>query len=216
VSEPSGRRPEWWVFADATLAGLAALIPLPGLDLLVEGVFRRRIAPTIASRRGAALHPVLLARLGRGRDWLNARGCLLLPFLAALWLAKKLFRKLLYVLTVTEAASQISEYWHRAYLVDHLIRGGHLHPARDVERTLALFFRVLEETDTSPLKGVAREVARSPRRVLRLIARLRRGEAAGERLLDSGWPAIAESLDALTARFDQAVAAPVAAPPGEG
>lgn len=214
MSEPRCRRPEWWVLADATLAGLATLVPLPGLDLLVEGVFRRRIAPTIAARRGVALHPVLLARLGRGRDWLTARGCLLLPFLVALWLAKTLFRKLLYVLTVTEAASQISEYWHRAYLVDHLVRGGHLRPGRDVERSLALFFQVLEEADTSPLKGVAREVAHSPRRVLQLIARLRRGEAVDERLLDAGWPAVAESLAAVTARFDQLAAAPVAAPPG--
>lgn len=209
-------RREWWVFADATLAGLSALIPLPGLDLLVEGVFRRRIARTIAANRGVPLSPWVLARLGRGEEWLTVRSCLLLPVVVTLWLVKRLFRKLVYVLTVAEAASQISAYWHRAWLVDHLVATGALAPDRDVERTLRLFREVLEEADTSPVRGLARQVARSPGRVLRLLRRLRRGgavttEEAG--ILDAGWTAVHGSLDALVARYEELAATPEAVAP---
>jgi hypothetical protein len=214
----SGDRVEWWVVADATLAGLAALVPLPGLDLIVEMVFRRRIPRTIARNRGVTLAPDVVVRLGRGSG-LSVRGCLLLPFVVVLWVVKKLFRKLLYVLTVTEAASQVSVYWHRAYLVDHLVRGGHLAPGCDVERALALFVQVLDEADTSPVTGLARQVVQSPRRVLRVLRRFRRGQAgaAEQGLLDSGWEVIEDSLVAVTRRFDQLLALPPAGPaPGAG
>jgi hypothetical protein len=214
----SGDRVEWWVLADATLAGLAALVPLPGLDLLVETVFRRRIPRTIARNRGVTLPPQVVAALGRGPR-ISLRGCLLLPFVVALWFVKKVFRKLLYVLTVTEAASQLSAYWHRAYLVDHLVRGGHLAQGRDVERALALFVQALDEADTSPVKGLARQVAQSPRRALRILRRFRRGEAgaAEQGWLDNGWEVISGSLVAVTRRFDELLALPpTGTAPGAG
>lgn len=200
---------EWWVFADATLAGLAALIPVPGLDLLVEGVFRRRIARTIAANRRVTVPTWVLARLGRGEEWLTVRSCLLLPVVAALWLVKRLVRKLVYVLTVAEAASQISAYWHRAWLVDHLVRSGALGPGRDVERTLRLFREVLDEADTSPVRGLARQVARSPARVVKLVRRLRRGEGVSAEeagRLDAGWSTVEGSLEAVVARFEERAA----------
>jgi hypothetical protein len=205
-------RPEWWVLADATLAGLSVLIPLPGLDLLVEAFFRHRIAPSIARHRHVRLETWILARLGSGGEWLTLHGCLLLPLRAVIWLVKRLVRKLLYVLTVAEAAEQISAYWHRAFLVDHLVRSGCLQRSGpQAERAIALFRQVLEEADTSPLVGLARQVAGSPRRALRVLQRLRRGEAvptADQAALDAGWPAIQASLAAVAARFDRLVAAP--------
>lgn len=211
VSQERETGREWWVFADATLAGLAALIPLPGLDLLVEGVFRRRIARTIAANRGAEVPVWVIARLGRGQEWLTVRSCLLLPVVAALWLVKRLFRKLVYVLTVAEAASQISAYWHRAWLVDHLVRSGALGPGRDVERALQLFREVLDEADTSPVRGLARQVARSPARVLRLVRKLSRGEGMTREeagALMAGWAVVHGSLDEVVARFEELAEGP--------
>ncbi len=209
-------RLEWWVLADATLAGLAALIPLPGLDLLAEAVFRRRIPRTIASRRGARLHPVVVRELGRGGDWLTLEGCLLLPFRLALWLVKKVFRKLVYVLTVAEATTQVSEYWHRAYLVDHLVRSGRLAPGRDPWPALAAFRQVLEEVDASPLTGLARQVVASPREVVRALRRARRGRAGDDELgfLESRWALIQGSLEEAADRLEARLAAATAAPPG--
>ena len=50
---------DWLVYADATFAGLAILIPFPFVDSLLEEYFRRRMARDIARRRGRTLSPAV-------------------------------------------------------------------------------------------------------------------------------------------------------------
>ncbi|HMR66443.1 MAG TPA: hypothetical protein PKE64_20720, partial [Anaerolineae bacterium] len=46
---------DWGVYADATMAGLAVLVPIPILDWLLEEIFRRRMPQAIARQRGQRL-----------------------------------------------------------------------------------------------------------------------------------------------------------------
>jgi hypothetical protein len=198
---------DWRIFADATCAGMSALIPIPLVDLLFEAFFRRRIAPTVARARGIDLDPHARRGLGRGRlDFLG--GCLGLPFKLVRYVIKKLWRKVIYVFTVADAAGQISVYWHRAYLIDHIVRAGHASPGVDIERAIQVFGAVLEEADTSPVRGIARQVAGSARHAFRLLRKARRGAAAAqtrdqEELVRANWNAVQKSFDAVAARYNE-------------
>jgi hypothetical protein len=199
--------PEWQVLADATFAGLSPLVPLPFLDLVLEAYFRRRLPRTIARLRRVDVHPDLLAALGRGEPLLDLRGCLLVPFKLVVWVLKRIFRKLVYVLAVADAATKLGEYWHRAALVDHLMRSGVLE--QDAVRALDLFARVLDEADTSPILGVAREMVATTHRALRMLLRARRDPdapqtAVQERVLQANWGRVEQSFEEVRASFDAA------------
>jgi hypothetical protein len=183
------------------------LLPIPFLDLVLEAIFRHRIAPTIATRRGVEVAPAHLLRLGRGGGLLTVRGCLLLPVKAALWVLKRVFRKLVYVLSVADAASALSAYWHRAHLVDHILRQGHLETHG--EAALRAFARTVEQADTSPLTGLARQAIGNVHRVLGLLLEARRGEARRVRALLQGLEtpnreAVERSLARYVSRYEEA------------
>jgi hypothetical protein len=118
---------EWSRYADATLAGLSVLIPVPFVDDAFEAFFRRRIPGAVARSRGRTLSAEVRAVLdeedgGRG-------GCAALPARLVVGLFKRLSRKLLYFLTVKQAADSLSHYWYRAFLLDHMLASGHLDSA---------------------------------------------------------------------------------------
>ena len=191
---------DWRVYADATCAGLSALIPLPLVDLAFEGVFRRRMPQAVARARGARLDPTGRGLLARGGGCLpTASSCLAVPLWAARYVVKKLWRKLVYVLSVVDAVEQTSRYWHRAYLMDHVVRSGHLAPGRDVGWTAACFDAALDRVDTGAVRGVARQVVTSTGHVGRLLVRARRGTAEQaaarqEDFLRSRWPTVQRAL----------------------
>ncbi len=200
---------DWRVYADATSAGLTALIPLPLVDVALEGAFRRRMPGTIARVRGRELDRLVAIRLGRSRPGGGPlAGCVAMPFMLARYIVKKLWRKIIYVFAVADATGQVSEYWHRAYLIDHVLRAGHLERGADVERALAVFTRAISEADTSPLRLVAREVVAGSGRVLRLLVRARRRgpdeeiESLAE-ILGEHWGAAERSLRAVAVRYNR-------------
>jgi hypothetical protein len=116
---------DWPIYADATLAGLSTLIPLPLVDLFFEWLFRRRMLGAIARRNNRQLHPQVAQRLNRGRFgcW---PGCFMWPVTLIIQFIKRLYRTVLYFLTVKSAADRLSYYWHRAFLLDYMIRRGDL------------------------------------------------------------------------------------------
>jgi hypothetical protein len=191
---------DWRVYADATCAGLSALIPIPFLDLVFELFFRRRMPGAIARARHVELDPRAPKLLGaKESDLLSARGCLILPVVAAKVVLKRIWRKLIYVFAIADAADQLSDYWHRAFLLDHVIRAGHAAPGVDVARTAATVDQVLEEVDTSGLRALARQVVAGVRHVPRLLRRARRGSAAREtraqeEILRAHWGEVEASL----------------------
>ncbi len=200
---------DWHIFADATCAGLAVLIPLPLVDLVFEALFRRRMPGAIARTRGRPLEPALRRQLGRGADRpLSLEGCLSLVVKAMLYVLTRIWRKIIYILAVRDSVTAISRYWHRAFLIDHMLRAGHLEPAVDTELAVRVFRRTVQATDPGPLTGLARQTVASSRRVLRLLLEARRlGAATVTRelgqILDSHWDLAADSLAATAERYNR-------------
>jgi hypothetical protein len=201
---------DWRIYADATLAGLSALVPLPFLDLAFETTFRRRMPGAIARARRRPLGGAAKRRLGRGLGkMVSVEGCLSVGVGIVRYVVKKLWRKVVYVFAITDATSQVSAYWHRAYLLDHMIRGGHVEPDVDWERSAAVFETVMADADTAPLMGLARQTVASAHRVVRLMVRARRRGAVDEAdslsaILRSHWDAAEESLERVAVQYNEA------------
>lgn len=210
VTDPPARRPEgfaWRVWADATCAGLTPLVPVPVLDLVLERYFRRRMPRAIAQARGRSLDERAARRLGRGDALLSASGCLAVPMIAVWYVLKRLWRKLIYVLAVADASRALSEYWHRAGLIDHMVRSGHLEPGAPLEWPLAAAEHVLRTADTDSLRAVARQVAEGSRHVARTLWRARRRGTTDltERqrsFLAAHWAGVERSVAEVVARYD--------------
>jgi hypothetical protein len=199
---------DWRIYAEATCAGLTALVPIPLIDLAFETYFRRRMPGTIARVRGRALAADPRRRFGRdtGRI-LSLEGCLTLPLSLGRYVLRKLWRKVIYVFAIADAASSVSAYWHRAYLLDHVIRAGHAAPDVDWRRSAAVFDAVLGDTDPSPLMGLARQTVSNAHRVLRLLIRARRRGAAAatesiSNILRSHWDGAEASLVDVALRYN--------------
>jgi len=199
---------DWRIYAEATCAGLTALLPIPFLDLAFEAYFRRRMPATIAKVRNQDLADGARRRLGQGLGTLiSIEGCLALPLGVVRYIVKKIWRKVIYIFAIADATSLVSAYWHRAYLLDHMVRGGHAGPDVDWPRAAIVFEHVLAETDTGPLMGLARQTVASVHRVFRLLVLARRRGAAEETeslstILQSHWDAAESSLMEVAVRYN--------------
>ena len=200
---------DWRIYAEATCAGLTALLPLPFVDLAFEAYFRRRMPATIAKVRNQDLADGARRRLGQGHGTLiSLEGCLALPLGVVRYIVRKIWRKVIYVFAIADATSLVSVYWHRAYLLDHLIKAGHLCPDVDWPRSTEVFEKVLGETDTGPLMGLARQTVSSVHRVLRLLVLARRRGAAEETeslsgILRSHWVLAEGSLRQVATDYNE-------------
>ena len=165
---------EWRIYADATFAGLAVLIPIIGLDWAFEEFFRRRMVVSIAKYRGYNLAPFASQSLNTS-DSTCLQSCLMLPIILTYGLLKKLSRKILYFLTIKEATDKLSYYWHRAFLIDYMLLVGHLETEDSVLVARQAMDEVLENTITSPLHQLARRVIGSAKHILRTLRRAQKG-----------------------------------------
>jgi hypothetical protein len=207
--EPPNPKFEWVVFADATCAGLSVLIPLPLVDLLFETIFRRRIPGTISKARGRDVEPAVRRRLARPvtASALSWSGCLVVPFAVLRYILRRLWRKIIYILAVKDATAALTEYWHRAFLTDHMIRIGHLDEGADTDLAVKVFRRVLRDIDPSPLTGLARQTVANVGNVFRLLIRARRRGAPevtrslGD-VLFSHWRGVEASLNATANHYN--------------
>ncbi len=164
---------DWPTYADATLAGLSILIPIPIVDWVFERFFRRRMPGAIARRHGRKLSPGVAAALNRDEgNWLAT--CLTLPITGTIWLIKRVSRKILYFLTVKEATDQISYYWQRAFLIDYMLLAGHLDDAQAASTARQAMEDVLQTTAT-PLAQLARQVTSGTSNIWQTLRRARRG-----------------------------------------
>jgi hypothetical protein len=160
---------DWTVYADATFAGLAVLIPIPVADTIVEEYFRRRMPRDIAAINGRTLHPGLVIRLNRRRADNQLLGCLLLPVRAIFYLFRNIFRTVLYALSVVDAADNLGYYWHRAFLINYAIRRGHLDAGATAVPAVDALQQTLSELTTNPLTQLAQEIlAITGKQVMRL------------------------------------------------
>jgi hypothetical protein len=198
---------EWSRYADATLAGLSVLVPIPFVDDAFEAFFRKRIPGAVARARGRALPADVRAVLAEGD---GGGGCATIPIRLTLGLLKRLSRKLLYFLTIKAATDRLSHYWSRAFLIDHMLVSGHLDNAASARAARQALDEVLT-TVAGPLPRLARQVIASTRNVWPALRRARRGEEAEEMRqvrseMEGHWDEAAGDLRTLAARYDAAYA----------
>jgi hypothetical protein len=198
---------DWSRYADATLAGLSVLIPIPFMDDAFEAFFRARIPGAVARSRGRTLPNGVRAALAEGD---GRSGCATLPLRLTLGLLKRLSRKILYFLTIKSATDRLSHYWSRAFLIDHMLVSGHLEDAASARVARSAMDEVLT-TIGGPLPRLARQVIASTRNVWPALRRARRGEDAEEvrqvrDQVEGHWSEAADDLRSLAARYDAAYA----------
>ena len=206
---------EWSRYADATLAGLSVLIPIPFMDDAFEGFFRGRIPGAVARSRDRVLPDDVRAVLGEGN---GGRGWAAIPLRLTLGLAKRLSRKVLYFLTIKTAADRLNQYWSRAFLIDHMLMAGHLETAASARAGRRALDEVLT-TAPGPLPRLARQVIASTRNVWPALRRARRGEEPEEvrqvrSQMEGQWTEAAADLRSLAGRYDAAYARLNGAGPG--
>lgn len=198
----------WGVYADATLAGLSTLIPIPLLDMLFEDYFMRRMPGDIARSRGERLGPEIIALLNQGNEGC-VEGCLLLPFKLVYQLIKRLSRKLLYFLTVKDATDRVSYYWHRAFLIDYALLLDHLVTPQSATCARSAMDLVLQTTQVSPLLQIAQQIVSNSRNIFRSLRRARRGKTdptleQKRSQIAEHWGNFSGYLRLLAYRYDQA------------
>lgn len=160
---------DWAIYVDATLAGLAILIPIPLLDLLFEWIFKRRMPQAIARRNGRTLSKNTVRQLNQGE--FSCLGCLLWPLELVWLLLKRTYRTILYFLTVKDATDKLSYYWHRAYLLDYMMQRGYLEGEEEASLAARALHQILDNLTTSPLTQLAQQVVATMRHSLRTIWR---------------------------------------------
>jgi len=199
----------WRVYAEATCAGLAVLIPFPFLDLFFELSFLGKMPRAVFAVRRVAVTEGQLAVLRRNDDKLfSARSCATVPVAAMLYVLKRISRKILYFLTIREATEKLSEHWHRAFLLDHIATRGFLTADPTAQVAKSALEATIKAADTSPLQHLARATIRRAGRVLRVLNRVRkRGPGpvieAQEQRLEGAWEDLAGHFEALGAEFDR-------------
>lgn len=203
---------DWLVYADATFAGLAILIPIPFLDALLEEYFRRRMPRDIARRRGRTLSPAVLRVVNRRRGDGCLAGCLMLPVELIIYVLRNLYRTVVYVLSVYDASENLSYYWHRAFLLNYMIGRGHLDNTDRARVASLALHRTLETTRTSPMLNLATELIEFARHRIRGLLRafyrfIRRQEETAEvkrtkASIASQWAEFRDYLLELAGRYD--------------
>lgn len=205
----------WQVYADATLAGAAKLIPIPLVDLVVEEYFRRRMPRDIAAYNGRILSQRTLLELNRRPRSNPLLGCLLLPFHAVIYLFKDIFRTVIYVMTVADASERLGHYWHRAFLLNYAMSRGDLDTAERTKLAQVAIERAMAEATTSPLQQLAQQVVitwKSQLVRLRTYVRYARNKTETERLarahntMATAWGNYREYWLTVAAKYDNAYA----------
>ena len=200
------------VALSALLAGLCPLIPLPLIDQWALTLVRRRAVGDVLRREGLApthMQVRILAGEDPGRG-----GCLPGAIVWALakaffYIMKKLFRTLVFVLTLHEAVRRTAELFGETYLLRHAAGVGAAAPALAAGdpgawRLRAAVAAAVREVDPSPVLRTVRGalagswglLRRGARRLARALRRRRR--AAGEEAVP-----VAEEADLLGGVVDR-------------
>ncbi len=216
---PSDRRVttdfDWVIYADATFAGLAILIPIPFVDALLEDYFRRRMPRDIARRRGRTLSPAVMRVINRRRRSGGIlSGCFMMPIDLILYVLRNLYRTVVYVLSVVDASNKLSLYWHRAFLLDYAVGRGHLDNLDQAAVASEALHRVLQSTETSPMVNLAQQIIETARHQIRGLMRaiyrfVRRREETAEfkrrrQTIAEQWAEFHDYLIDLAGRYDAA------------
>lgn len=196
----------WATYGDATLAGLAVLIPIPLLDDAVERHFRRRMPASIARSHDQHLSHTIIKILNQGQRGFFFRSVLYVLKLP-LKLILRLSRKILYVLTIHEATESLSYYWQRAFLMNYMLEAGHLRNPDLARHARKSMDRAINNT-SSPLTSLARHVVRNVGSVWNVTRHALRGRneqvwSESRDMVTREWNSYATFFERLAQRYKQ-------------
>lgn len=198
---------DWTIYADATFAGLAVLIPIPLVDLLIETIFKRRMVHTIAKRNGRKIEPNIVRLMNRSEGcW---PGCLVWPITLTFEFLKRLYRTVLYFLTIKAATDQLSLHWHRAFLLDFMMQRGDLDSFEKAQIASLAFEEALKSTTTSPLIQLAQQISRGFNHVFRTFWNFLRRNREDQVILnardemEATWSDFSGYLELLAEKYDE-------------
>ena len=198
---------DWAIYSDATFAGLSVLIPIPLVDLLFETIFKRRMVNRIAKKNGRKFEPEIGRLVNRSQGcW---PGCLLWPISLTLEFLKRLYRTVLYFLTINAASNQLSYHWHRAFLIDYMVRRGDLDSYEQAAMASLALEEVLKLTTTSPLIQLAQQVSNGFKHVFRTVWHFFRRNREDEvvinarKEMEASWANFAVYLIELAEKYEE-------------
>ena len=186
--------PDWFrsVVWSGLAGGLCPLMPIPVLDDIVLARFRRRMVRRLGEKHGVELNRRQVAALGGGG---RSSSCLGLIFKVVAYPFRKVLRKVLYFLSVKEAADTFSLLFHQGYLLHTALEHGALGsggppPAGAAMTVRRAIFETLDAIDTRPIMKLVKGVFRGSRDLLRGVIRWARRRlptrAGGLQLDDAG------------------------------
>jgi hypothetical protein len=199
----------------AVLAGLTPLIPLPLVDDLLKGYFRKRLVRSLAASAGRALSEEELDALAAERGGGCLGGCLTTVLVYPL---RAVFRKIFYFLEWKRAADVTSRTYHFGYLVGHALRPRagapsplDLRGARAVNEAIEA---VCREAPIKPLEAAVGGTFRRSKGVLRgaaalLAGSLRRAPARPDEVaaaVERVEPDEERELDPVVTRLQRSIA----------
>jgi hypothetical protein len=130
----------------------------------------------------------------------------MLPLTLTIGLVQRLSRKLLYFLTIKEATDTLSQYWHRAFLLDYMLAAGHLE-TEDSAHIAAQAMEQVLTTTSSPLTQLARQVIAQTRHIWQTLLGARRGQEDDvieqtRAQLEERWGDFAGYFEAVAVRYE--------------
>lgn len=205
------------IITHAVLVGLTPLIPVPILDDVVKGYFRRRMVRSLAAAQGRALSDEELSALTAESGGGCLSGCV---GAVVVYPLKKVFRKVFYFLEWKRAVDLTSQTFHYGYLVNYALQpraGGatliDLRPAAEVGRAIEA---VCREAPIKPVESAVGATFRQSKRVLGRAADLlgrslrklrgRASEREVERAVEAVGPEEERELDPVVTRLQSSIA----------
>ncbi|MDY7095222.1 MAG: hypothetical protein SX243_19775, partial [Acidobacteriota bacterium] len=165
------------------LAGLCPFIPIPFLDDRVLDWVRRRMLAEQLERWGRQPQPQQIRTLAGSDEGSLLRGCLSGCFLTpvvkvTIYLLRKVFKKILIILTLNESVERFSETFHLGYLMhsalswdelDLAAPAGAKRSALEVRRAM---LEALDRIDPRPVRQLVQRSLRGSRRLLLKASRI--------------------------------------------
>lgn len=204
---------DWSIYVDATLAGLAVLVPLPFVDNLLERFFRRRMIGAIATRRKIDLPPDRIKLVNNRLTFFRfVAACFYCPFFVVLEIVISFFKLLVYCCTIKKATDALNYYWQRAFLMDYILQRGYLtsKDTEEAERAIANMERLLDDVAASPLNQLASKIVYGPCRImcslLRYVFRTGRKDSSidqTEATMSESWQGFSVYFQSLAKRYEE-------------
>lgn len=159
------------VFIYSLLAGLCPLLPVPLVDDLLIRTYTRQMVKTQLKRRGMTPTAAQVARLCDAPSAGCMSGCMTGVVAAFVFVLKKLFRKLVYILAVKDCVDVASKVLHQGWLIEASVDRGlldaeSLNDDAHLDRVRSAIDATCVEVDTRPVHQLLKRMFKSSRETI--------------------------------------------------